>query len=61
MKRANIVLTGEKYINVAADRLEVSENMLYAYNGDSLVALADISIIMEAHISENGNLYENKN
>lgn len=61
MKRANIILPQEKYINVPADRMEVNENLLYVYNGEDLTALVDVSVILSAHISERGELYENKN
>ena len=61
MKRCNIVLTGNGYINVAADRMKVEDHVLYVYNRDQLVAMADVSIIMQAHISEKGELYEAKN
>jgi len=57
MKRCNIVLNGGSYINVAADRMEKEEDMLYVYDGNSLVATADISVILSAHISEKGELY----
>lgn len=55
-KRFNAVLVGDAYVNVAATRMEVNDNMLYVWNGDDLVALLDVSIIMSAHISEKGDL-----
>ena len=55
-KRFNAVLNGDSYVNVAATRMEVNDNMLYVWNGDDLVALLDVSIIMSAHISEKGDL-----
>lgn len=57
MKRCNIVLNGGSYINVAADRMEKEENMLYVWDENSLAAVVDISVILSAHISEKGELY----
>ena len=59
MKRCNIVLNGGSYINVAADRMAMEDNVLYVYDGNSLVAVADISVVLSAHISEKGELYGN--
>ena len=61
MKRVNIVLPNDGYINVPADRMEIKENMLYVYNGKELNALVDVSVVMAAHISERGELFEAKN
>lgn len=55
-KRFNAILNGDSYVNVAATRMEVVDDMLYVWNGDDLVALLDVSIIMSAHISEKGEL-----
>ena len=57
MKRCNIVLNGGSYINVAADRMEKEENMIYVWDENSLVAAVDIAVILSAHISEKGELY----
>ena len=54
MKRCNIVLNGGSYINVAADRMEMEDNMLYVYDGNSLVAVVEITAVISAHISEKG-------
>ena len=56
-KRFNAILNGDSYVNVAATRMEIKENMLYVWNGAELVALLDVSIIMSAHISEKGEQY----
>ena len=56
MKRCNIVLNGGSYINVAADRMEKEEDMLYVYDGNSLMAAVDVSVILSAHICEKGEL-----
>ena len=47
-------LTDNKTIHTNADRLEVDRdnNMLLAFNGDSLVAVVDLSAVMFAHIAE---------
>lgn len=57
MKRCNIVLNDNSYINVAADRMEKEENMLYVWDGDDLVAVVEITAVIAAHISEKGELY----
>lgn len=54
MKRCNIVLNGCSYINVAADRMEKEEDMLYVYDGANLVAAVEITAVISAHISEKG-------
>lgn len=60
-KRFNAVINGDSYVNVAATRMYVDDNMLYVLNGDELVALLDVSIIISAHISEVGvRICENK-
>lgn len=55
-KRFNAILNGDAYVNVAATRMEVNDNMLYVWNDDDLVALLDVSIIISAHISEKGDM-----
>lgn len=47
-------LTENRTIHTDADRLELDRdnNMLLAYNGDSLVAVVDMSTVMFAHIAE---------
>ena len=54
MKRCNVVLNGGSYINVAADRMETQENMLYVWDGKNLVAVVEITAVISAHISEKG-------
>ena len=56
-KRFNAILNGDSYVNVEATRMEIKDNMLYVWNGTSLVALLDVSVIMSAHISEKGDQY----
>ena len=55
-KRFNAVLVGDAYVNVAATRMEVKDDMLYVWNGDDLVALLDVSVILSARINETGDL-----
>ena len=38
MKRITILLNGGEHINIPADRMEVRENELRAWNGNDLVA-----------------------
>ena len=55
-KRFNAILNGDSYVNVAANRMEIKDNMLYVWDGYNLVALLDLSVILSAHISEKGDL-----
>lgn len=57
MKRCNVVLNGGSYINVAADRMKVEDNMLYVSDGENLVVLAEVTAIISAHLSEKGEQY----
>lgn len=54
MKRCNIVMNGGSYINVPADRMQKEDCMLYVYDGNSLVAVVEITAVISAHISEKG-------
>ena len=54
MKRFTATLNDMSFINTAGDRMEVSDNMLYVYDGPQLVALVEVSAIITAHISERG-------
>lgn len=54
MKRIIILLNGGEYINIPADRMEVKENELRAWNGGELVAYVDTSAVVCAHLSEKG-------
>ena len=49
MKMFFAQLSDDSYIHVRADRMEVVDNMTYIYDGDQLVALADIGVILHAH------------
>ena len=54
MKRCTVILSGGSYINVTADRMEKEDDMLYVYDGNSLVAVVEITAVISAHISEKG-------
>lgn len=58
MKRFNACLNGGTYINVEATRMELVENLICVWNNSELVAVVDTSVVMTAHISERGELYE---
>lgn len=47
-------LNDGSFINTSADRMEIQENMLCAYNNNQLVALVEITAIISAHLRENG-------
>ena len=49
MKMFFAQLSDKSYIHVPADRMEVVDNMTYIYDGDQLVAMADVSVILHAH------------
>lgn len=55
MKRFCAILNDMSFINTAADRMEIKDNMLYVYDGPNLVALVETTAIVSAHISERGN------
>ena len=52
MKFVFVQLTDKSYIHVPADRMEVIDNMTYIYDGDQLVAMADVSMILHAHFND---------
>lgn len=53
-KRFTASLNGGAYVNVPATHMEMDDNMLYVWNGEDLVALLDVSVVLSAHISEKG-------
>ena len=55
-KRFIASLNGDAYVNVVATHMEVNDNMLYVWNGNDLVALLDVSVILSARINESGDL-----
>ena len=52
MKMFFAQLSDKSYIHVPADRMEVRDNVTYVYDGDQLVAMVDVSMILLAHISK---------
>lgn len=52
MKRFVAQLNGGDYINIAADRMELNDSFILAYQGNSLVAVLDFSVVLSAHIGE---------
>lgn len=50
MKMFFAQLSDKSTIKVTADRMEVADNMAYVYDGDQLVAMVDVSMILFAHI-----------
>ncbi len=54
--RCNVTLNDGSYIHVAADHMDVNDNVLYVWNGDKLQAVADISAVIEAHLSDKGGI-----
>lgn len=54
MNRAIIVLFCEKeneFINIEADRLEMTEDHLLAYNGEKLVGVFALTEVRDAHLT----------
>ena len=51
MKKFYAQLSDKSTIHVEADRMELADNMVYVYNGDHLVAMADVATILYAHLS----------
>ena len=54
MKRVIVILNGGEYINIPADRMEVTDTELRAWNGNDLVDYVDTSAVVCAHLSEKG-------
>lgn len=49
MKMFFAQLSDKSSIHVPADSMEVIDNMAYIYDGDQLVAMVDVSVILHAH------------
>lgn len=45
-------LTEGRHINVPADRIDLRDDAILAYDGDKLVSIVDIGVVISAHISE---------
>lgn len=52
MKRFTAVLNDGSFINVLATRMEIKEDNIMAYDGNEVVAYADIGFTLSAHISD---------
>ena len=52
MKRFIAILNDGSFVNVPATRMEILEDNIMAYNGNELVAYADIGFTLAAHISD---------
>lgn len=61
MKMFFAQLADKSYIHVPADRMEVRDNMAYIYDGNRLVAMVDVSMILLAHISNARKMEGSKN
>lgn len=55
MTRFIAILNDSRHVNVLADKMVLNESMIYAYKGDALVALVDISAVIVAYLSERGD------
>lgn len=54
MKRAVLILKfndADSFVNIEADRFSITENHIFAYNGDEMVGIWQIDIVVSAHIS----------
>ena len=51
MTRISIILNDGRYINTAADRMEIHDNLLFAWSRDNLTAVVEMTAIVSAHLS----------
>ena len=51
MKRFVAVFNDGAHVNTPADRMVKEDNMIFAYNGQTLAAAVDLSCTMYCHIS----------
>lgn len=54
MKRFTATMNDGSFINVEATRMELVDNMIRVYSNDDLVAVVDISIVLQAQVGERG-------
>lgn len=54
MKKFVAQFNDGSYINTSADTMKTHEDMLFVYQGGELVAVADLSAVIRAHLSEVG-------
>lgn len=52
MKRVIFKFTDGSHINLAADSIKVSDDMIFAWKGDEFVAMARIDVIDVCYFSE---------
>lgn len=52
MKRFVANLNDGSYVNVAADRMELKENMIFVYCQKEMVAIIDVSCILVARLDD---------
>ena len=52
MKRFAAQFNDNSFTNIPATAMLKEDNMLYVYNGDELVAVMDVSVVLYARISE---------
>ena len=52
MKRFIAVLNDGSFINVIATRMEIKDNSIFAYDGNEVVAYADIGFTLAARLDD---------
>ena len=52
MKRFIAILNDGSFVNVPATRMDITDDNIIAYDGDEVVAYADIGFTLTAHISD---------
>ena len=52
MKKCVANFHSASYVNIPADRLEREDSVIFVYNGDKLVAMFDIGVLLSIWISE---------
>ena len=55
MKRFTAQLNDGSYMNIRADRMEITENAIVVYFDGNLVAYLDTGCVLTAHLSEKVN------
>ena len=54
MKRFTAQMSDGSFINIEATRMELTENLICVYCKAELIAIVDVSAVLQAHISERG-------
>ena len=52
MKRFVAIFNDGSFVNIPATRMEITGETIIAYNGDDVVAYADIGFTLAAHIGD---------